>query len=183
VPEDKAFAAYDKFLTRRLVRKGMSVRVAREQIKNKTKLARETLEEEMKSRPVFISRAPVLHKYGIMSMKPKLMQGDALRVSPLIVKGFGADFDGDALNYHVPTTEKARLEALDRMLPSRNLLQISDLKSVMHAPTNEYISGLYHATAAKSKKHKKIFHSVADMKKAYARGDIDADTQIQILNS
>lgn len=183
LPEEKAFKVYDKFVTRRLVRSGMSLRAARENVAEKTPLARKFLIEEMDDRPVYISRAPVLHKFGIMAMKPRLTKSDTLQVSPLIVKGFGADFDGDAMNYHVPSTEKAKQEALDRLLPSKNLFSLSDLKSVMHTPANEYVSGLYHATKSKSKRPKKIFKTVADVRKAYARGDISIDDDVQVLES
>lgn len=183
LPEEKAFKAYEKFVTRRLVRQGMSMRAAREHIANKSKLARNILLEEMDHRPVYISRSPVLHKFGILAMKPRLTKGDTLQVSPLIVKGFNADFDGDAMNYHVPSTEKARQEALDRLLPSRNLFSLSDFKSVMHAPANEFVGGLYHATKSISDRPKKIFRSLQDAKRAYARGDISIDDRVQILES
>lgn len=183
LPEDKAFKAYDKFITRRLVRQGMSLRAAREEIAKQSKLARKVLLEEMDERPVYISRAPVLHKYGILAMKPRLTKGNTLQVSPLIVKGFNADFDGDAMNYHVPSTEKARKEATERLLPSRNLFSLSDFKSVMHAPANEYVGGLFHATKSKSDRPKKIFRTAADARKAYESGDISIDDQVQILES
>jgi hypothetical protein len=183
LPEDKAFKAYDKFITRRLVRQGMSLRAARNEVANKSKLARKLLLEEMDERPVYISRAPVLHKFGIMAMKPRLTKGSTLQVSPLIVKGFNADFDGDAMNYNVPSTEKARKEAIERLLPSRNLFSLSDFKSVMHAPANEYVGGLFHATKSKSDRPKKIFRTAADARKAYERGDISIDDRVQILES
>ena len=183
LPEDKAFTVYEKFVTRRLVRQGMSLRAAREQIADKSPLARRMLLEEMDHRPVYISRAPVLHKFGIMAARPRLTKGETLQISPLVVKGFGADFDGDAMNYHVPSTEKARQEALDRLLPSRNLFSLSDFKSVMHAPANEYVGGLYHATKSISEKPKKIFRTVQDMRRAYERGDISVDDRVQILEA
>lgn len=183
LPEEKAFKAYEKFVTRRLVRQGMSLRAAREEIANKSKLARKVLLEEMEERPVYISRAPVLHKFGIMAMKPRLTKGDTLQVSPLIVKGFNADFDGDAMNYHVPSTDEARKEAIDRLLPSRNLFSLSDFKSVMHAPANEYVGGLYHATKSRSERPKKIFRTASDAKRAYQRGEISIDDRVQILES
>jgi DNA-directed RNA polymerase subunit beta len=183
LPEEQAFKAYDKFVTRRLVRQGMSLRAAREEVKSKSKLARKILVEEMDDRPVYISRAPVLHKFGIMAMKPRLTKNKTLEVSPLIVKGFGADFDGDAMNYHVPSTEGAKKEAIERLLPSRNLFSLSDFKSVMHAPANEYVGGLWHATKGKSKRPKRIFKTLADARKAYGRGDIDINDSVQILES
>jgi DNA-directed RNA polymerase subunit beta len=183
LPEEQAFKAYDKFVTRRLVRQGMSMRAARLEIKDKSKLARKILIEEMDHRPVYISRAPVLHKYGILAMKPRLTKNKTLEVSPLIVKGFNADFDGDAMNYHVPSTEGARKEAIERLLPSRNLFSLSDFKSVMHAPMNEYVGGLWHATKGKSERSKKIFRTIADARKAYEQGDININDPVQILES
>ncbi len=183
LPEEKAFKVYDKFITRRLVRSGLPLRQAREHIQEKTPLARKFLLEEMDDRPVYITRAPVLHKFGVLAMKPRLTKADTLQVSPLIVKGFNADFDGDAMNYHVPSTEAAKKEALEKLLPSRNLFKISDLKSVYHAPANEYVGGLYHATKSKSKRPKKIFRSLADVRKAYARGEINIDDNVQVLEN
>jgi len=137
----------------------------------------------MDARPVYISRAPVLHKFGILAMKPRLTKGDTLQVSPLVVKGFGADFDGDAMNYHVPSLEKSVEEAYARLLPSRNLFSMADFKSVVHAPSNEYVSGLYHATKSKSDRPVKIFRTVADAKRAYSRNEISVDDKIKILEA
>jgi len=95
LPEDKAFDVYRKALVRRLKRGGMPIRDALHHIKERTPLARETLLEEMEKRPVFINRAPVLHKFGIMAFRPKLVQGTVIQLSPLVVGGFNADFDGD----------------------------------------------------------------------------------------
>jgi DNA-directed RNA polymerase beta subunit len=183
LPEDKAFKAYEKFVTRRLVRKGMSFREARQQIVDRTDLARNSLLEEMDARPVYISRAPVLHKFGILAMRPRLTKGDTLQVSPLIVKGFNADFDGDAMNYHVPSLEKSVEEAYAKLLPSRNLFSMSDFKSVMHAPANEYVSGLYHATKSKSERPVRIFRTIAEAKQAYSRKEISVDDRIKILEA
>ncbi|MDA1189970.1 MAG: hypothetical protein O2854_09910, partial [Chloroflexi bacterium] len=125
----------------------------------------------------------VLHRYGIMAFKPRLTKGDTLQVSPLIVKGFGADFDGDAMNYHVPTDDAAKEEALRRMLPSRQLLSPSDFKSPMHAPSQEYVGGLYHATASKSKRPVHTFSTKKDVIQAWARGEISVNDRIKIMES
>jgi DNA-directed RNA polymerase subunit beta' len=116
-------------------------------------------------------------------MKPRLTKGDTLQVSPLVVKGFNADFDGDAMNYHVPSLEKSVEEAYAKLLPSRNLFSMSDFKSVMHAPANEYVGGLYHATKNKSDRPVKIFRSTADVKRAYARGEININDKIKVLEA
>lgn len=181
LPEDKAFDVYQKFIVRQLKRQGMPIRHAMQHIRDRSDLARKTLLSEMEHRPVIINRAPVMHKFGIMAFKPQLTKGDTLQVSPLIVGGFNADFDGDAMNYHVPTTEGARKEALGRLLPSRNLLSVADFKRPMHTPSNEYIGGLWHATKSKSNRPKKVFNTMADMRAAYASGDIALDDKVQIL--
>lgn len=97
IPEEQAFDVYERFVTRQLVRRGMSVRQAREEIMNKTRVAKEALLMEMERRPVYASRAPVLHKFGILAFKPRLVKSSTLQVSPLIVKGFNADFDGNCV--------------------------------------------------------------------------------------
>jgi len=181
LPEDRAFEVYKRFLVRRLKRKGMPVAQAMRHVNEKSSLARDVLIEEMEQRPVIINRAPVLHRFGIMAFKPRLVKGSTLQVSPLVVKGFNADFDGDAMNYHVPTDEEARKEALDRMLPSRQLLSPSDFKSPVHAPSQEYVGGLYHATASKSERPVRTFASQKDAIAAYRRGEISIDDQVQII--
>lgn len=181
LPEDKAFDIYSKFVARRMKRSGMPLTRALEEIKARTPLARKLLVEEMGERPVYINRAPVLHKFGILAFRPQLMKGDTMQISPLVVKGFNADFDGDAMNFHVPTDEGARKEAYERLLPSRSLLSPADFKSPVHAPSNEYVGGLYHATSSKSSRQARVFRSISDAKAAYARGDIDINDQVQIL--
>jgi DNA-directed RNA polymerase subunit beta len=181
LPEDKAFDIYGKFIARRMKRNGMPLTEALQQIKDRTELARNTLLEEMEQRPVFINRAPVLHKFGIMAFRPQLVKGHTMQVSPLICKGFNADFDGDAMQFHVPTSPEAVREAYQRMLPSRSLLSPADFKTPVHMPTNEYLGGLFHASKAKSKKPKAIFHTAQEAREAYERGSIDIDTPVQIV--
>jgi DNA-directed RNA polymerase subunit beta' len=181
LPEDKAFEVYQRFLVRRLKRRGMSLGEALRHAKDKSPLARQMLLEEMESRPVIINRSPVLHRFGIMAFKPQLVKGSTLQVSPLIVRGFNADFDGDAMNYHVPTDEDARKEALDRMLPSRQLLSPADFKTPVHMPSQEYVGGLYRATAGESKSAVRTFRNKSDAIKAYRRGDIGIDDRVKIM--
>ena len=182
LPEEKAFEVYGKFIARRMRRRGMPLAQAVRAVKEKSPLAREMLLEEMEVRPVFINRAPVLHKFGIMAFRPQLVTGSTMQVSPLIVKGFNADFDGDAMQFHVPTTDEAVREAYDRMLPSRNLLSPADFKSPVHVPSQEYLGGLYHASSAKRENARaRVFAKKADAMAAIRRGEIDAHDPIEIL--
>jgi DNA-directed RNA polymerase beta' subunit len=182
LPEDKAFDVYGKFVARRLRRRGMPLAQAVRAVKDRAPLAKEMLLEEMNARPVFINRAPVLHKFGIMAFRPQLVSGSTMQVSPLIVKGFNADFDGDAMQFHVPTTDEAVAEAYDRMLPSKNLLAPADFKTPVHVPSQEYLGGLYHASAARKEKARpRVFARKADLMGAINRGEVDADDPVEIL--
>jgi len=182
LPEEKAFEVYKRFVARRLKRRGMPLSQALREVKDKSPLARQMLIEEMEQRPVIINRAPVLHRFGIMAFRPQLTKGDTMQVSPLIVKGFGADFDGDAMNYHVPTSDEARDEAMQRMLPSRQLISPADFKSPVHVPSQEYVGGLYHASTAKNDRPSKTFAKKEDVLRAWARGDISVDDKIKIMD-
>jgi DNA-directed RNA polymerase subunit beta' len=182
LPENRAWNVYSDFVARRLVRRGLPATEALRQVKERTPEARAELLKELEFRPVFISRAPVLHRFGVMAFKPRLVKGDVLKVSPLIVSGFGADFDGDAMNYHVPIKEEARQEALERMLPSRNLLSPADFKTPVAAPSQEYVAGLYAATEPPDGKQRP--HYFLDAKsavQAYRRGDIPVNAVVQVL--
>lgn len=99
IPEDKAWDVYGDFVARRLVRRGLKISEALRRVKDRTPEAKEALLEELKARPVIISRAPVLHRFGIMAFRPRLTKDPVLKVSPLIVGGFGADFDGNCLEF------------------------------------------------------------------------------------
>jgi DNA-directed RNA polymerase beta subunit/DNA-directed RNA polymerase beta' subunit len=96
LPENKAWDVYSNFIKRRLRRRGMGLMEAAKHVDNRTNLAREELLKEMSERPVVVSRAPVLHRFGIMAFFPRLTKGDIVRISPLIVKGYGADHNGDS---------------------------------------------------------------------------------------
>jgi DNA-directed RNA polymerase subunit beta len=182
LPEDKAFEVYKRFVVRRLKRKGMPMVQAMRHVRDKSDMARGILTEEMENRPVILSRAPVLHRYGILAFRPKLVKGSTLQVSPLIVKGFNADFDGDSMNYHVPSDEDARKEALSRMLPSRQLITPTDFKTPVHMPGQEYVGGLYVASKRKSKRPVRTFRNRKDVIAAYRRGDIDVTDRVRILD-
>lgn len=95
LPENRAWEVYGNFIRRRLKRRGMPLMAAAQHVKDRTELARNELLKEMAERPVIVNRAPVLHRFGIMAFYPKLTKGEVVRTSPLIVGGFGADYDGD----------------------------------------------------------------------------------------
>ena len=181
LPEEKAWEIYKPFIVRGLVRRGLPRMEAVKAFDNKEKVAHAELQTQMNSRPIVINRAPVLHRYGMMAFYPRLTKNKVMEVSPLVTKGFGADFDGDAMQYHVPSTEEAAKEAIAKMLPSRNLFAASTFKA-HYTPVAEYQSGLYVASNRVDKKAPpKVFRSKKDAIAAYRRGDIEVDTPVHIV--
>jgi DNA-directed RNA polymerase subunit beta len=181
LPETKAWDVYRNFVIRRLKRRGMSSMQTVQAVREQTPLARKELELEMQNRPVIVNRAPVLHRFGIMAFRPQLVKDDTLHISPLVVNGFGADFDGDAVQYHVPVSEDAVKEARERLLPSRNLLSPADFKSPVHSISKEFAGGLHHASTAKSRRRTKTFRRLADVIAAHNRGEISMDDEVEIM--
>ena len=180
LPEDKAWTLYKPFIQRRLVRRGIPGTRAQELIEQRSKEARTALEQEMEVRPIIANRAPTWHKFNLMAFHPHIVQEDVIRVSPLITVGFNADFDGDQMNFHVPVSEKAVREAEAKMLPSRNLFRMSDLRSVQPAPGKEMLLGLYQLTRAPSRKRPVIFNTSEEARAAYKRGEIELNDPIVI---
>jgi len=148
VPQEMAARVYKPFVVKRLQSMGKTPIEARKAIEENDPLAVKALEIEMEHRPVLMNRAPSLHKFSIQAFKPRLIQGKAVEVNPLIVGGFNMDFDGDTAGIHVPVSEEARKEAFDRLLPSKNLFSPQD-HSLVHSPTKETALGVYLMTTPK----------------------------------
>lgn len=124
IPEDLAWETYRPFVVRRLVRGNVPGPRAYKMVEDRDDRAKSALLQEMDSRPVVMRRAPVLHKYGEMGFFPKLVKGKQIRVTPTVTAGFGMDFDGDSVAFHVPSTDSSIRDVIERMLPSKNLLSV-----------------------------------------------------------
>lgn len=182
LPESRAWEVYAPFLVRRLVRNGMNRVVALQAVKDRTTHARKALLDELDERPVLVNRAPVLHRYGMMAFYPRLVKGNVLQVSPLVVGGFNMDFDGDTSNYQVVADDDAAKEAFQKMLPSRNLINVASLKKPTFLPRQEYVGGLWSATASvKKDKKPRVFATVKDALQAYWRNEMDPDDPVEVL--
>lgn len=181
LPEDRAWDVYKNFVLRRLRQRGMPMDRSIKAVEERTPEAREALLNVMNDRPVLINRAPVLHRLGILAFRPKLTKNKVLEVSPLIVSGFTMDFDGDAVQYHVPVSDEAVQQAMERMLPSKNLLHSRDLKSPAHMPGKEYAGGLFLATRRKNAGRPKVYRTKRDVIQAYWRGELNGDDPVAHL--
>jgi DNA-directed RNA polymerase subunit beta len=181
LPEEKAWDIYKPFVVRGLVRRGLPRMQALQAVEEKNKAAFDELNTQMNAKPIVINRAPVLHRYGVMAFKPRLTKNKVMEVNPVITKGFGADFDGDAMQYHVPSTNEAAKEALDKMLPSKNLFSTSSFKA-HYVPNKDYQTGLYLASSRINQRSKpRVFKSKLEAVAAYRRGEINVDTPVHIV--
>lgn len=180
LPEKHAWEVYKPFVVRRLVRQGMDRLRAAKAVADKEPIARKALDAELEARPVVIGRAPTLHRYSLSAARPVIMHGDTLRIPPLVVKGFGADFDGDAMSYHVPASDEAVRDAYEKMLPSRNLLNVSEFRS-HHIPSQEYIAGLHAAsTSSVDGKRARTFATTQDAVRAWKRGELGVGDPVEV---
>lgn len=153
LPKEMSWSIFEPFVMRRLVNQsGMSPMQASEEIEKRSPVALSMLQAEMAERPVMLNRAPSLHKFSMMAFKPRLTDGKAIKIPPLVVRGFNADFDGDTMTVHVPVLTDAVKEA-EKMLPSNNLYN-PGTGQVMLMPQNEAALGLY--LMSKDEKGKKL---------------------------
>lgn len=182
LPEHRVWDVYKPFIIRGLVRTGMPGMAAVQAVENKTKAAKDIMMKVMQERPVLVNRYPVLHRYGLMAFWPKLVHGETIQVSPIITKGFGADFDGDTMQYHVPASEEARKDAVAKMLPSANLYSGATFKAT-YVPNQEFVQGLHAASFLKDEgRPRRTFATRKDALNAYKRGEINLGTPIEVLH-
>jgi DNA-directed RNA polymerase subunit beta' len=158
---------------------GVPATVAAKATENKDKMAYAALQEVIKQRPVLINRAPTLHKYSIMAMWPKLTKGKTLQIPSTIVKPFSADMDGDTMSYSVPISSAAVREAIEKMMPERNLKYVRD-RSPTYMPISEYLQGLYLGTRQPQAKSPVIFRTKQEALESYRKGDLNIDDPIVI---
>lgn len=183
LPEDKAFDVFKPFVVRRLVRDGMPRTHAIKEVEDRSKAAKDALTVEMQERPVIINRYPLLHKAGLLGQYAKLITGDTIRVSPLITKGMGMDFDGDASQFHVPVSEEAVRDVVNKMLPSRQLYAPATFKATAFLPQMEYLQGLHAASTVKDEQARpKVYADRKSALAAYRRGELSLGHPLDIVN-
>jgi len=181
IPEDMAWPMYKPYIMRELSRNGYPASVSTKMIADRDATARSILVKEMEKRPVILDRAPTWHKFNFTAFRPFLTDGSTIKVCPLITQSFTADFDGDQMNAHVPSSEKAVRQAYEKMLPSKNLTSLTDLRSPRHTPSKEQVFGLYALTRPMTEKPVRVYNTVSEAKAAYARGEIGPNDPIEIL--
>jgi DNA-directed RNA polymerase subunit beta' len=147
LPKDMAAELFKPFIIRKMIERGVvkTVKSAKKIVDRKDPLVWDILENVLKGHPVLLNRAPTLHRLGIQSFQPKLVEGKAIQLHPLTCTAFNADFDGDQMAVHVPLGNAAILEAQVLMLASHNILNPANGTPIT-VPSQDMVLGLYYIT-------------------------------------
>ncbi|MEI6886970.1 MAG: DNA-directed RNA polymerase subunit beta' [bacterium] len=183
LPQVIALELFKPFIIREIIGRGYAsnIKAAKTFFDEKSPEVYDILEEVIKERPVLLNRAPTLHKQGIQAFYPVLTEGNAIRINPLVCKGFNADFDGDQMAVHVPLSEEAIKEAKERMMPDSNVLLMADASPVVNA-AKDIIVGCYYLTRIDEKTEEvKNYSSSDEILKEYALGLVKHDQKIKVL--
>lgn len=177
LPKDAAMELYKPFVIREMQSLGYAPVQALKEIKQGTGLAWKSLELAMDKRPVLLKRDPALHKFSIMAFKPKMVEGKAIQIHPLVTAGYNADFDGDTMSAFVPLTDDAVREA-NKMFPSNNLFSATH-GGIMYAPDQEALLGL-HLLSKWGKKSGKSFPNFHEALKSKDKGQLHVNDVISV---
>ncbi len=150
LPKEMASELFKPFIIRKLLERGIvkTVKSAKKIVDRKDPVVWDILESILKGHPVMLNRAPTLHRLGIQAFQPKLIEGKAIQLHPLVCTAFNADFDGDQMAVHVPLGNAAILEAQILMLASHNILNPANGAPIM-VPSQDMVLGLYYITKAR----------------------------------
>ncbi|MFM1767640.1 MAG: polymerase, beta prime subunit [Verrucomicrobiota bacterium] len=189
LPKKMALVLFEPFIIRRLKELGYvhTVRSAKKMIERQSPEVWDILEEVTKGHPVLLNRAPTLHRLSIQAFEPMLIEGEAIRIHPLVCTAYNADFDGDQMAVHVPLSVEAQMEARLLMMAPLNIFSPSSGKPIM-TPTQDITLGCYYLTAEPrtigQKKTGKpmLFGSKQEVLFAHAEGDLRTHDRVLLAN-
>ena len=188
LPKDMAAELYKPFIIRKIIERGIvkTVKSAKKIIDRKEPVVWDILENVLKGHPVLLNRAPTLHRLGIQAFQPKLIEGKAIQLHPLVCTAFNADFDGDQMAVHLPLGPEAILESQLLMLASHSILNPAN-GSPITVPSQDMVLGLYYMTKArmstpklKVKGEGLTFYSVEEVHIAYNEKRVELNAMIKI---
>src|ERR1044072_3006675 len=188
LPKKMALVLFEPFIIRRLKDLGSvhAVRSAKKMIERQTPEVWDILEEVTTGHPVLLNRAPTLPRLSIQAFEPQLIEGEAIRIHPLVCTAYNADFDGDQMAVHVPLSVEAQLEARMLMLASNNIFSPSSGKPIT-TPSQDITLGCYYITqnpraAKKDGRHLPLFAEAVELEFAMAQGTIKTHDRILFKN-
>ncbi|MCB0538866.1 MAG: DNA-directed RNA polymerase subunit beta', partial [Bacteroidetes bacterium] len=188
IPKDMAAELFKPFVIRKLIERGIvkTVKSAKKLVDKKDAVIWDILENILKGHPVLLNRAPTLHRLSIQAFLPKLIEGKAIRLHPLVCTAFNADFDGDQMAVHVPLSNASILEAQMLMLSSHNILNPQNGTPIT-LPSQDMVLGLYYLTNVKrSTETEKVkgeglaFYSAEEAIIAYNEGKVDLHAWVKV---
>ncbi|MCE2846953.1 MAG: DNA-directed RNA polymerase subunit beta' [Sphingobacteriales bacterium] len=188
LPKDMAAELFKPFIIRKMIERGVvkTVKSAKKIVDRKDAIVWDILENVLKGHPVLLNRAPTLHRLGIQAFQPKLIEGKAIQLHPLVCTAFNADFDGDQMAVHLPLGNAAILEAQMLMLASHNILNPANGAPIT-VPSQDMVLGLYYITKGrKTTDDHKVrgeglsFYSAEEVVIAYNEARIDLHAWIKV---
>jgi DNA-directed RNA polymerase subunit beta' len=189
LPKKMALVLFEPFIIRRLKELGYvhTVRSAKKMIERQTKEVWDVLEEVTREHPVLLNRAPTLHRLSIQAFEPLLIEGEAIRIHPLVCTAYNADFDGDQMAVHVPLSVEAQLEARLLMMAPNNIFSPSSGRPII-TPTQDITLGCYYITAEprtpppSNPRSLRLFGSKTEVLFAYDEGDLKTHDRVRLAN-
>ena len=188
IPKSMAAELYKPFIIRKMIERGIvkTVKSAKKLVDKKDPVVWDILENVLKGHPVLLNRAPTLHRLGIQAFQPRLIEGKAIQLHPLVCTAFNADFDGDQMAVHLPLGNAAILEAQMLMLASHNILNPASGQPIA-VPSQDMVLGLYYISKIKKstptekvKGEGMTFYSPEEVIIAYNEGAADLHATIKV---
>ena len=188
LPKDMAAELFKPFIIRKLIERGVvkTVKSAKKLVDKKEAVIWDILENILKGHPVMLNRAPTLHRLSIQAFQPRLIEGKAIQLHPLVTAAFNADFDGDQMAVHVPLSNAAILEAQLLMLSSHNILNPQNGTPIT-LPSQDMVLGLYYITKGKKstpeepvKGEGKVFYNMEEVLIAHNEQRVDLHANIKV---
>ncbi len=183
LPKKMALELFEPFIIKKLKEKGFvhTIKSAKKMVEKAKLEVWDILDDVIKDHPVMLNRAPTLHRLGIQGFQPILIEGNAIRIHPLVCTAFNADFDGDQMAVHVPLSIEAQTECKLLMLSTNNIFSPADGRPIT-APTQDIVLGCYYMTKEKAgcKGEGKAFSSSDEVVIAYEDGEVELHAKIKV---
>ncbi|PKL81031.1 MAG: DNA-directed RNA polymerase subunit beta' [Ignavibacteriae bacterium HGW-Ignavibacteriae-4] len=183
LPKDMAVELFKPFIIRKLIERGYvkTVKSAKKLVERKTDEVWDILEKVIQGHPVMLNRAPTLHRLGIQAFQPRLVEGKAIQLHPLVCTAFNADFDGDQMAVHLPISYEAQLEAFLLILAPHNIMHTQNGDPIA-VPSQDMVLGVYYLTKHKpdAKGEGKMFGNTEEVKLAYDNKVVELHAKIKL---
>jgi DNA-directed RNA polymerase subunit beta' len=183
LPKKIALELFQPFIIRRLKELGHAdtIKSAKKMLERRSEEVWDILEEVIKNHPVLLNRAPTLHRMGVQAFEPVLVEGNAIRIHPLVCKGFNADFDGDQMAVHLPLSIEAQVEASVLMMATNNIFSPANGSPII-SPTQDIVMGSYYLTVQRpgEKGEGMAFSSPNEVFLAFAQGKVGVHASIRL---